>query len=423
MTSMTATAPPANPPDQTSPMAAGIDTHKHTHHVAIVDGLGRPVADREFSTTSRGYLQIVEFLHSQGSVAQVGVEGTGSYGAGIARTLTAQGFVVVEVVRQKRQARRLRGKSDPIDAHQAALAVLSGTDTAVPKTGDGQVESLRILISERRSAAKARAQTMNQIHALLITAPDPVRNTYRALTSAKLVATLARSRPATTDTSSPEQVARQTLKRLATRHLTLQAEITAIEEQLDPLVRAVNPCLRSLNGVGVVTAATLLVAAGDNPERLTTKASFAALTGVAPIPASSGQRVRHRLSRGGNRQANSAVHRILLLRMRHREPRTTAYFARRRTEGLTDRDIMRCLKRHIANEVYAALINPATDNPAGQQLRTERQRTGIPITVLAATLNVPYQRLRRLEIGTRTDPELQQRATNTLAQITTKSTP
>lgn len=182
-----------------------------------------------------------------------------------------------------------------------------------------------------------------------------------------------------------------------------------------------NPTLLSLSGVGPVTAATLLTAAGDNPERLATKASFAALAGVAPIPASSGQRVRHRLSRGGNRHANSALHRVVLLRMRHREPRTMAYFTKRRAEGLTDRDIMRCLKRHIANEIYTALLNPATDHPVGQQLRAERQRRGIPISVLAATLDVPYQRLRRLEIGTRADAELEHRATAALAQITLRS--
>lgn len=315
----------------------------------------------------------------------------------------------------------MRGKSDPIDAHQAALAVLAGDDTAVPKAGDGHVESLRILLSERRSAVKARTQTMNQIHSLLITAPDAVRTAYRALTGIKLVTTLARTRPPTGGQFNPELVTRQTLKRLATRYMILRDEIDAIDIQLDALVRAVNPTLLSLSGVGPVTAGTLLAAAGDNPERLTSKASFAALAGVAPIPASSGQRVRHRLSRGGNRQANNALHRIVLLRLRHREPRTMAYFDRRRGEGLTDRDITRCLKRHVANEIYAALNNPATENPAGHQLHAERQRIGIPITVLAATLGVPYQRLRRLEIGTRADPELEQRATPALTQAAEKT--
>ncbi|MCK3771288.1 IS110 family transposase [Microbacterium aerolatum] len=418
MTSMTVALPLANPPSPAAALVAGVDTHKDTHHVAILDHVGRPVADREFRADGRGYAQIITFLRDHGDIDRVGVEGTGSYGAGLSRALNATGFTVVEVARHDRQARRRRGKSDPLDAHQAAVTVLAGTDTAVPKSGDGAVESLRILIGERRSAAKARAQVMNQIHALLITAPELVRQAFRALTGQRLVNTLARTRPGTGGSSDPEVISRQTLKRLAVRHLSMQAEIDIIERQLDALVRQVNPTLLSLSGVGPVTAATLLVAAGDNPERLATRATFAALTGVAPIPASSGQRTRHRLSRGGNRHANAALHRIVLLRMRHREPRTKAYFERRRAEGLTNRDVMRCLKRHISNEIYAALLNPATDNPAGRELRAQRQRIGIPISILAMTLGVPYQRLRRLEIGTRADPDLEQRATLALARLT-----
>ncbi len=233
------------------------------------------------------------------------------------------------------------------------------------------------------------------------------------------MATLARSRPAAGTT--PELIARQTLKRLARRHVTLTEEADVIDVQLETLVRAVNPTLLSLRGVGVVTAATLLVAAGDNPERLNSRATFAALCGVAPIPASSGQRTRHRLSRGGNRQANNALHRIVLLRMRHQEPRTMAYFDKRRGQGLTDRDIVRCLKRHIANEVYRAVISPALADAPGHHLRHRRQDAGIPITVLAATLGVPYQRLRRLEIGTRADPELEHLANAALDQAATQN--
>lgn len=331
--------------------------------------------------------------------------------------LTAAGFEVAEVARPNRRSRRLRGKSDPLDAQQAALSALSGTGTALPKSGDGAVEALRILLTERRSASKARSQTMNQIHALLVTSPDSVRSDYRSLTPGVLVATLSRSRPQSG--TDPTYTARRVLKHLARRHSALSEEIALIEQEMEPLIRSINPALFSLSGVGVVTAATLLVAAGDNPERLGTAAAFASLSGVAPIPASSGQRTRYRLSRGGNRGANHALHRIVLLRMRHKEPRTAAYFERRRAEGLSDRDIIRCLKRHISNEVYKALMNPGIDNPTGRELRITRQEAGIPISVLADTLAVPYQRLRRLEIGTRADPQLEAQAMTALTLLIT----
>lgn len=421
MTSMTLQLPTATTVRANGNLFGGIDTHKSTHHVAIVDETGRPIEDREFQTTPAGYAEIVAFFQAHETVERVGVEGTGSYGAGITRALSAAGIVVMEIARPNRQHRRLKGKSDPIDAHQAALGVIADTQTATPKRGDGNVESLRLLMAERHSAVKARSQTMNQIHGLLITAPDRVRQDYRALERTKLVTVLTRTRPALG--LDPDAVARQTLKRLAIRHTLLRDELAIIDTHLDALIRSVNPSLLALSGVGVVVAATLLTAAGDNPERLTSKAAFASLCGAAPIPASSGQRIRHRLSRGGNRQANSALHRIVLLRMRHHEPRTAEYFDRRRAEGLSDRDIIRCLKRHIANEVFHTLTHPAPDTPAGLALRARRQALSIPITVLAATLGVPYQKLRRLEIGTRRDTTLEHQAHAALDQITPLATP
>ena len=421
MTSMTSPPASANPPERTRLLFAGVDTHKDTHHVAIIDQVGRPVADREFLATGSGYQRIIEFFHAHGLIERVGVEGTGSYGAELARVLARAGMHVIEVIRQNRQHRRLKGKSDPLDAHQAALAVLAETGTAVAKRRDGQAESIRILMTERRSAVKARSQTMNQIHALLVTAPDTVRHDYRSYEGDKLVTVLARTRPA--PGNHPGQVTRHTLKRLAVRHQMLRDEIAEVDQHLEPIIRALNPNLLTANGVGVVTAATLLNALGDNPERVATKPQFAALCSVAPIPASSGQRVRHRLSRGGNRQANNALHRIVLIRMRHREPRTTAYFDKRRAEGLSDRDIIRCLKRHVANEIFVTLTDPNLAPPTGPLLRQQRQALGLPITVLADTLGVPYQRLRRLEIGNRRDPELEQRAHEALKLMDTGALP
>lgn len=402
-------------------LVAGIDTHKDTHHVAVIDEFGRPVIDQEFSASAAGYGKVVDLFTHLGHVVKVGVEGTGSYGAGIARVLTREGFKVIEVMRTNRQARRRRGKSDPLDAHQAAMAVLSGAEDTTPKSGDGPVEAMRILLAERRSTIKAKTQIMNQVHSLLITTHDEIRVRYRHLTGMNLIKTLARTRPGTTMIPSPKHIAKQSLKRLAQRYVVLDEQVQLIDAQLHELVQQANPRLLQIFGVGPLGAATLLVAAGDNPQRLRSKAAFAAMVGVAPIPASSGQRTRHRLSRGGNRRANAAIHQIVMLRMRHKDPRTMTYFERRRAENLTDRDIIRCLKRYIANEVYAALMNPTLAEHPGPALRTQRRAVGIPMTELAEMVGVSYQSLQRFEVGTRYDPELEERIRQQLATINTKS--
>lgn len=404
--------PPARPLDDTLGLAlvAGIDTHKDTHHVAIVDQVGRLIADHQFATTVEGYGQIVQFLHRHGNVNAVGVEGTGSYGAGVSRVLNAAGFRVLEVIRPNRQQRRAKGKSDPLDAEQAARTVLSGQGATTPKSASGAVECLRMLLTERRSANKSRTQTINQLHAVLVTAPDLVRNTYRGLTTEQIITKAARSRPTASDMADVTTTARIVLRRLATRAQQLQNEVRTIDAEMTALIAQINPAMLQINGMGPLTAATLLTTAGDNPERLASRAGFAALVGVAPVPASSGQRVRHRLSRGGNRHANSAIHRIILLRLRHHEARTTAYVTRRQAEGLSDRDIMRCLKRHVANEIFKAITAPQPADTTGQQLRHQREETGLTISELARGLDVPYQRLRRLETGERVDPDLAARA-------------
>ena len=404
--------PPARPLDDTLGLAlvAGIDTHKDTHHVAIVDQVGRLIADHQFATTVEGYGQIVQFLHRHGNVNAVGVEETGSYGAGVSRVLNAAGFRVLEVIRPNRQQRRAKGKSDPLDAEQAARTVLSGQGATTPKSASGAVECLRMLLTERRSANKSRTQTINQLHAVLVTAPDLVRNTYRDLTTEQIITKAARSRPTASDMADVTTTARIVLRRLATRAQQLQDEVRTIDAEMTALIAQINPAMLQINGMGPLTAATLLTAAGDNPERLASRAGFAALVGVAPVPASSGQRVRHRLSRGGNRHANSAIHRIILLRLRHHEARTTAYVTRRQAEGLSDRDIMRCLKRHVANEIFKAITAPQPADTTGQQLRHQREGTGLTISELARRLDVPYQRLRRLETGERVNPDLAARA-------------
>jgi transposase len=286
------------------------------------------------------------------------VEGTGAYGAQLARFLRADQITVIEVDRPDRRARRKNGKSDPVDAYAAATAVLSGRADGTPKTRDGVVEAIRALRVVRRSAVKSRTQTINQIRTLIITAPGEVREKLRALPTAELIRTLARSRPGT-DLSDPACAVRAALRRLARRHQHLTEEIADADAELRPLVAHAAPGLVALPGVGTETAAQLLITAGDNPGRLASEASFAHLCAAAPVPASSGRTNRHRLNRGGDRQANNALHMITLVRMRY-DPRTRDYVARRTAEGMSKRDIMRCLKRFIAREVYKHLTSPHT---------------------------------------------------------------
>jgi transposase len=297
-------------------------------------------------------------LQTHGAPMAVGVEGTGAYGAEVARFLRAHRITVVEVDRPDRRERRTRGKSDPVDAYAAATAVLCQRAQGTPKTRDGIVEAIRALHLTRSSAVKARTQTINQIRALIVTAPAAAREPLRGLHTAELIRRLACSRPGT-DLVDPLCAVRTALRRLARRYRQLTDEIAETDTELGPLVAQAAPDLIALPGLGTETTAKLLITAGDNPDRLTSEASFAHLCAAAPIPASSGRTHRHRLNRGGDRQANNALHMIALVRMRH-DPRTRAYVARRTAEGLSKKDILRCLKRFIAREVYKHLTSPLT---------------------------------------------------------------
>lgn len=334
----------------------GVDTHGQTHHAAVIDTVGRQLDDRQFPATASGYQALLAWITSRGCPAAVGVEGTGSYGAELARVLTAAGLTVIEVDRPDRKARRLQGKSDPLDAYAAARAVASGRATGVPKSRTGTVEATRVLRVARRSAVKARTQVINQIRGLLTCAPAPLREQVADLPRAELIRVLARLRPAQ-DLSTPQEATKAALRRLARRHQALDTEITELDAEIAPLVRACAPELLDIPGVGPETAGQLLASAGDNPERLRCEAAFAHLCGAAPIPASSGRTDRHRLNRGGDRAANSALYTIVLVRMRHDE-RTRAYVTRRTSQGLSKKEIIRCLKRYVAREIYRALTTP-----------------------------------------------------------------
>lgn len=341
-------------------VTGGVDTHKNTHVAAALDELGRVLGTETFPTTSAGYRALHQWLHGFGTVTAVGVEGTGTWGAGLARYLTAASIDVIEVTRPNRQHRRRHAKSDPADAIGAARSVQSLEANATPKTATGSVEAIRMLQVARRSAIKARTQASNQIHALLVTAPDDLRAGFDGLTTAKIVERAARLRPAGVDT--PTGAAKFALATIARRWLALTTELTALDGHLHELTTTCAPSLVALNGVGTQTAAALLTAAGDNPHRLASERSFAALCGVSPRDASSGLQERHRLNRGGDRQANAALYIIVISRLRW-DPATQAYMARRLAEGKRRKEVIRCLKRYVLREVHTAItsdLDPAS---------------------------------------------------------------
>jgi transposase len=342
---------------------AGVDTHAHTHHAAILNHLGRLLATEQFPTTTTGLAALHTWLTDHGTPHAVGVEGTGSYGAGLTHHLRHHDITVIEVDRPDRTTRRHHGKSDPIDAIAAAQAVLSGRATGTPKTRTGPVEAIRVLRTVRAEAVKARTAALNHLHALTTTAADPaLRDQLRDLAGATLITHCARLRPTTTLTD-PAQATKTALRRLARRIQALTAEITDADHELTALTTTVAPATTAVHGVGPHTAAQLLATAGDNPQRIATEASFARLCGVAPVPASSGNTTRDRLHRGGDRQANAALHRVVIVRMRHCA-RTRAYITRRTSEGKTKREIIRCLKRYVAREVYQAILTDLTNAQA-----------------------------------------------------------
>jgi transposase len=340
----------------------GADTHKDIHVAVALDGLGRRLGTLSVPAIPAGYENLVNWARGFGPLERAGVEGTGSFGAGLTRFLQeAEGTKVFEVIRPKRRDQYRSGKSDPIDAEAAARSVLAGTAIGQPKDADGEVEMIRTLRITRRSALKARAQAANQIQALLVTAPEGLKSELCELSTARLIEKASRLRPGAT-LSDVEAATKFALRSVARRYQHLSKEISELDERLNRLVSEVAPQLVAVEGIGTDTAASLLIAAGDNPERLKNEAAFAHLCGAAPIPASSGKSVRHRLNRHGNRDANRALYVIALCRM-SREERTRTYVAKRTAEGKTKKEIIRCLKRYIAREVYRILASLSLNKP------------------------------------------------------------
>ena len=338
-------------------ITGGVDTHADLHVAAALDRVGGLLGVQEFPATAAGYASLLGWLSGFGDIALIGVEGTGSYGAGLARHLAAAGVRVVEVDRADRQDRHRQGKSDPLDAVSAARAAQSGRASGAPKGRDGAVEAIRALMVAKRSARHERTQAINQARALIMTGPDELRARFAGHTPAALAAAIAALRPR--PGGVPGYATRVALRELGRRVQFLDAQLHRLGELIGPLVTARAPGLLARHGAGPDTAALLLVAAGDHPERLRSESSRAHLCGVAPIPASSGKTAgRYRLNRGGDRQANSALWRIVIVRMSS-HPATRAYADRRSEEGLSKKEIIRCLKRYVAREVYRQLRDGA----------------------------------------------------------------
>jgi transposase len=337
---------------ETLAITGGVDTHADAHVAAALDLIGGLLGVQEFPATAAGYAQLLDWLGAFGTVCLVGIEGTGSYGAGLVRHVTTAGVRVVEAGRADRQDRRRAGKSDPLDAVSAARAAQSGRARGAPKGRDGAVEAIRVLMVAKRSARAERTQTINQARALIVTGPDDLRARFSQHVPADLIAELAALRPRPGDVVG--YATRVAVRELGRRAEFLDGQLERLDELIVPLVTARAPGLLALYGVGPDTAALLLVAAGDHPERLRSEAAWAHLCAVAPIPASSGKVTRHRLNPGGDRQANHALWRIVITRMSSHPP-TRAYVARRTEEGLSKKEIIRCLKRYAAREIYPHL--------------------------------------------------------------------
>ena len=333
----------------------GVDTHRATHHAAALTSQGYLLGDKEFPATAAGYRDLLEWMSSFGVVTRVGVESTGSYGAGLARYLSTRGVRVVEVNQPHAHTRLRVGKSDPIDAEAAARKVLDGRLSTQPKRTTGVVEAIRVLRVVRESAVKARSAALVQFQDLVTTASEDLRESLASRGTRANVTIASSWRPDVTRLEDPTQATKMALRVIARRIHALDDEIVLIDEQLRRLVESTAPTLVSRVGVGTQHAGQLLVTDGENIDRLTSESAFARLCGVAPIPASSGQTHRMRLHRGGDRQANRSLHMIAICRLRY-DQRTIDYMARRQAEGLSKKDVVRCLKRFIAREVYHDLV-------------------------------------------------------------------
>ena len=340
--------------DPSVKVIVGVDTHKHEHVAVAINGLGARLATGRAAANQAGYAELLSWARQLGAIEAFGIEGTGSYGVGLASFVRRQGLHVVEVNYCDRRKRRNNGKDDTLDAETAARSVLAGIATATPKTADGAAEMVRQIKIARDAAVKARSAAIITLKTLIVNAPDALRETLEPLADRQLIDRCTAFRPG--DIINPTTSMKHALRALATRWRMLSAEIATHDEVLDTITWTAAPTLHEAFGIGTDSVAEMMIVAGDNPTRIRSEAAFAKLCGACPVPASSGVTNRHRLFRGGHRQANAALYRIVLVRMRWHQ-RTIDYVRRRTAEGLSKKDIIRCLKRFVAREIYHALID------------------------------------------------------------------
>jgi hypothetical protein len=332
-------------------IAVGVDTHKANHFAVALDGLGQLLGELAIKACAAGYEELERWAHSvavEGSQVVFGVEGAGSWGTGLCQHLQAAGFQVFEVERPRRNDRR-RGKSDRIDALSAARRVLVGEGTSTPR-GGGLLTALRALLVAQRSAVVERTKLLNELQALHALAPVALRERIGEGTGRQLERRVTRMRPRK-DAEPVQRTVLSVMRDLAARSRALAVDLTRYERELEGLVQTLDPTLLQEPGVGPISAAKLLVC---DPARFKSESAFARCNGTAPIPASSGKTVRHRLNRGGDRQVNRAIHTIALSRSLH-DQQTRAYLDRRISEGKTKREAMRALKRHLSRQLFQRL--------------------------------------------------------------------
>ena len=387
---------------------AGVDTHADGHWLCVLDAVGRVLLSERFPAAPEGYDALAAAVRRAGEPVAVGVEGTATYGAGLARRLSELGLPVWEVLQPERRGRpRGSRKSDPVDAERAARKALSGEGLSVPKSRDGWVESARALLAARDRLVSSATAAANAAIAIARSAPEEVAGPLRGMRA-------DRAMPAALGMAEPDDPvaasALRAVRALAESWRASREAAARLLAEIEGLVRGGCPALLAMYGCGAVSAARLAVAAGDNPGRMASEAAFAALCGASPVEASSGRTVRHRLNRGGDRRANSALHQIARHRLDH-DPRTRAYAARRRSEGLSDREVMRCLKRYIAREAYRALTGPRGAAPGFDPggLGSARMASGISQEAACAALGVSRGLISLIELGRGGSPSMRER--------------